>query len=173
MSPASSTTFWSPPTIASAPPGRTVASFTKKADVPPDLLIFADAVIDEAVVLEIDRPINVAVAPEETVSVTVDGLPDVPRFGVALDLNAMYHPRAIAIDTAKDSASAVLGTSMFDRAVAASATSLRLELFSILSVFKLEKLLSTSVFVRGDPFVLRRVSVDMIGYPLTIKMRSE
>jgi hypothetical protein len=49
------------------------------------------------VVFASDKPINVAVLPEETVGVTVEGLPDVPMFGVASDLNAMFYPSAIAI----------------------------------------------------------------------------
>jgi hypothetical protein len=35
--------------------------------------------------------------PDEIVGVIVDGLPDVPMFAVAFDLNAMCYPNAIAI----------------------------------------------------------------------------
>jgi hypothetical protein len=53
-----------------------------------------------AVVLAKEKPIKVAVAPDATVGVTVVGLPDVPTFEVAFDLNAMmfpYQPSAIAM----------------------------------------------------------------------------
>jgi hypothetical protein len=49
------------------------------------------------VVLAKDKPMSVAVLPADTVGVTVVGLPDVPMFGVASDLNAMFYPSAIAI----------------------------------------------------------------------------
>lgn len=62
----------------------------------------------DAVVLARERPISVAVSPLGTAAVTVEGLPEVPMFGVALDLNAICHPNAIAIETAADSASALL-----------------------------------------------------------------
>jgi len=47
-------------------------------------------------------------------------------------------------------------------AVAALETSLRLLVFSILSVFKLEKLESTSVLVRGDPLLALFTIVDIL-----------
>jgi hypothetical protein len=157
-SPASNTTFWSPPTTASAPPGRTEASFTRNAELPPLLFSLADTVTFAAVVLASDRPMRVAVAPDATVGVTVDGLPDVPRFAVTCDLNAMCYPNAIAIAIASLLASVVLYTSRLVRAVAAFDKSLRLLAFSILSVFRLMKLVSTSAFVRGLPFAVPPVS---------------
>lgn len=48
------------------------------------------------VVFAIDKPITVAV-PDEIVGVIVEGLPDVPMFDVAFDLNAICYPSAIAI----------------------------------------------------------------------------
>jgi len=90
VSPVSMTTFWSPPTMTSAPPGSTVASFTRNAEEPLCLFNFADAVILEPVVLASDNPMMVAVVPAVTVGVIVEGLPDVPMFGVTNDLNAIY-----------------------------------------------------------------------------------
>jgi hypothetical protein len=75
--------------MASAPPGNTVASFTKKLFDVSALTSFADTVMFAAVVLANDKPINVWVVPELTVAVTVDGLPDVPMFAVTFDLNAI------------------------------------------------------------------------------------
>jgi hypothetical protein len=121
-----------------------------------------------AVMLAIDSPINVAVAPADTVSVNVDGLPDVPRLGVTFDLNAISYPRAIAIATALLSDSVVLGTSRFVLAVAVLETSPRFCVFSILSEFRLMKLLSTSVFVRGLPLAVSPVSrVTMVAMTLS------
>jgi hypothetical protein len=160
-SPASKTTFWSPPTTANAPPGRIIASLTKNAEEPPLLLTFAETVWLIDVVLANERPMIVAVLPELTVGVTVDGLPDVPMLADTDDLNAMSYPSAIAIAIASFVASSFEKTSMLVRAVAVFVRSLRLFPFSALSLFKLEKLLSTSVFVRGDPLVDRIVIVDI------------
>ena len=53
-------------------------------------------VMFELTTFAIDRPMIVAV-PDEIVGVIVEGLPDVPMFAVAFDLNAMCYPNAIAI----------------------------------------------------------------------------
>lgn len=154
--------------IANAPPGRIVASLIKNADtLPTDLFSFADTVMFAAVVLANDRPINVAVEPLETVSVTVDGLADKPRFGVAFDLNAIYYPNAIAIAIAVDMVSLVLFTSKLVLALAAFVRSLRLDDFSILSALRLMKLLSNSVLLKGLPLaaapVCRVTIVDILS----------
>jgi hypothetical protein len=78
--------------MASAPPGNTVASFTKKPLDASALTSFADTVMFAAVVFANERPIRVAVLPELTVAVIVEGLPDVPMFAVTFDLNAMMFP---------------------------------------------------------------------------------
>ena len=161
VSPASRTIFWSPPIAINAPPGNTVASFIRNDELPPDLFNLAETVMADALVLASEKPIQVAVVPLLTVGVTVDGLPTSPRFGVTYDLNAISYPSAIAIAIAWLSTSAWLYTPRFVRDVLASAKSPRLLDFSILSVFKLEKLSSTSVLVRAEPLVLRSVMVDM------------
>jgi len=92
VSPASSTIFWSPPIAINAPPGSTVASLIRNAELPPDLLSLAETVIADALELASENPIHVAVVPLLTVGVTVDGLPDCPMFAVTYDLNAMIFP---------------------------------------------------------------------------------
>jgi hypothetical protein len=84
--------------MASAPPGNTVASFTKNAFDVSALTSFADTVMFAEVVLANDKPTSVWVVFELTVAETVEGLPDVPMFAVTFDLNAMVfpYPRAIA-----------------------------------------------------------------------------
>jgi hypothetical protein len=69
-----------------------VASFTRNAEEPPDLFSLAETVMFAAEVLASEKPIMVAVAPVAMVGVTVDGLPDVPMFGVTCDLNAIVFP---------------------------------------------------------------------------------
>jgi hypothetical protein len=147
--------------MTSAPPGRTVASLTKYTAEPPDFVRVAPTVMLAAVVLAKDKPIKVAVWPDATVGVTVVGVAATLMFAVASDLKAINYPSAMAIAIAIESVSAVLYTLRLLRAVVTLATSLRLLLFSILSVFKLEKLLSTSVLVSGDPFTLRNTMVDI------------
>jgi hypothetical protein len=109
------------------------------------------------------NPIRVWVSPACTVVVTVEGDPDVPMFGNAIDLKAMCYPRAIAIAIALLSTSALEYTPRLLRAVLALVRSLRLAAFSDLSLFKFEKLASTSALVSGDPFTFLRVTVDIYG----------
>jgi hypothetical protein len=116
-------------------------------------------------VFEKDRPIRVAVFPEATVAVTVVGLPEVPILLDTFDLNAIIYPSAIAIAIASFVASVVLYTSKLVRAVEALVKSLRLFAFSDLSEFKLVKLASTSLLVRGDPLPDLVVIVDIVSPP--------
>ena len=76
-----------------------MASFTKNEVVVSAFTTFAETVMFDAVVLARDNPISVAVLPLATVAVTVVGLLEVPILGVAIDLNAIRHPNAIAIAT--------------------------------------------------------------------------
>ena len=96
--------------MTSAPPGSTVASFTKKAVEASAFVNFAETVMAVATMLARDNPMTVAVVPELTVGVMVDGLPDVPMFAVTFDLKAMMipYPRAMAIAMAIESVSALL-----------------------------------------------------------------
>jgi hypothetical protein len=61
------------------------------------LFSLADTVWLVEVILANESPMIVAVAPDETVGVTVDGLPDVPMLADTADLKAMSYPSAIAI----------------------------------------------------------------------------
>lgn len=86
--------------MTSAPPGNTVASFTRNDEAPPDFTNLADTVMFELTMLASDKPMMVCVAPDATVSVTVVELADKPMLADAFDLNAIYYPNAIAIAVA-------------------------------------------------------------------------
>ena len=85
-----------------APPGNTVASFTKNAVEASALTSFAEMVTLVLTMLASDNPMTVAVVPLDTVGVIVDGLPEVPMLAVTFDLKAMIYPRAMAIAIAAD-----------------------------------------------------------------------